>query len=109
MAPQVWQEVKEILSEALLREQGEPRATFVAEACAHDPALREKVETYLNVSDEHLDACADNLRDTVRNTISRVGSRIGAYRIVSEIGRGGMGTVFLAARADGEFEKEVAI
>jgi eukaryotic-like serine/threonine-protein kinase len=109
MAPQLWHELKEILNEALLREKGDERTAFVNEACAHDPELREKVETYLNVSGESLDACADNLRDTIRNTISRVGSRIGAYRIVREIGRGGMGTVFLAARADGEFEKDVAI
>src|SRR5207247_7354287 len=33
----------------------------------------------------------------------------GAYVIVRELGRGGMGTVFLAERADGQFEKQVAI
>lgn len=111
MAPQLWQEVKEILSEALQREEGEDRTTYVAEACAHDPELREQVETYLNVSGEKFEAAADNLRDTLRSTASpqRIGSRIGAYRIVREIGRGGMGTVFLGARADGEFEKDVAI
>ncbi|HJT79789.1 MAG TPA: protein kinase [Chthoniobacterales bacterium] len=108
MAPQLWQEVKEILSEALNRE-GEERTAYVNEVCAHDPALRKQVETYLSISGEALDACADNLRDTVRNSISRVGARIGAYRVVKEIGRGGMGTVYLGARADGEFEKNVAI
>ena len=109
MAPQLWQEVKEILSEALAREEGEERTAYINEACAHDPALRKQVETYLSISGDALDACADNLRDTVRSSISRVGARIGAYRIVKEIGRGGMGTVYLAARADGEFEKDVAI
>ena len=34
---------------------------------------------------------------------------MGAYVIVRELGRGGMGTVFLAERADGQFEKQVAI
>jgi eukaryotic-like serine/threonine-protein kinase len=34
---------------------------------------------------------------------------VGAYVIVRELGRGGMGTVFLAERADGQFEKQVAI
>src|SRR5437868_11147590 len=111
MAPQLWQEVKQILNEALQRDEGQERTAFVEQACGHDAELREKVETYLSVSADNLEACADNLRDTVRNTVSpqRIGSRIGAYRIVSEIGRGGMGTVYLAARADGEFEKEVAI
>lgn len=110
MPPQLWQEVKEILNEALQRE-GEERTTYLAAACGHDPQLREKVETYLSFSGENLEACAENLRDAVRNSVSpqRIGSRIGAYRIVREIGRGGMGTVFLAARADGEFEKDVAI
>ena len=40
---------------------------------------------------------------------SKVGRRLGAYVLVAEIGRGGMGDVYLGKRADGEFEKEVAI
>ena len=37
------------------------------------------------------------------------GRRIGAYELIREIGRGGMGSVYLASRADEEFHKEVAI
>src|SRR5213075_2736991 len=40
---------------------------------------------------------------------TRTGARLGAYRIVEEIGRGGMGTVFLAERADEEYQQRVAL
>jgi len=40
---------------------------------------------------------------------SVTGQRIGPYEIVSQLGRGGMGTVYLAARADEQYEKKVAI
>src|SRR5688572_19124504 len=41
--------------------------------------------------------------------IATTGARIGAYRIVRELGRGGMGTVYLGERADRQFEQRVAL
>jgi serine/threonine protein kinase len=38
-----------------------------------------------------------------------LGERLGIYRIIREIGRGGMGSVYLASRDDAEFQKEVAL
>ncbi len=111
MAPQHWQQVKEILGEALERDEGEPRTTFVAERCGKDTSLRDEVDAYLNVSGQKVEACAENIRHVVLDKIQseQIGRRLGAYRIVKEIGRGGMGAVFLAERADGQFEKQVAI
>src|SRR5262249_28121372 len=40
---------------------------------------------------------------------SVVGRRIGPYQVLREIGHGGMGAVYLAERADGQFQKQVAI
>ncbi len=51
--------------------------------------------------------CLEDLNRTVVDTL--VGQLAGAYRITREIGRGGMGAIYLARRADEEFEKEVAI
>ena len=40
---------------------------------------------------------------------ARVGSRIGRHRVIRELGRGGMGTVYLASRDDGQYEEQAAI
>ena len=40
---------------------------------------------------------------------SRIGEHIGPYRLVRELGGGGMGAAYLAVRADAEYEKAVAI
>ena len=43
------------------------------------------------------------------NEGDRIGERLGAYVVVQELGRGGMGAVYLAERADGQFHKRAAI
>src|SRR5205823_8287089 len=56
------------------------------------------------------EACAQHAEKRIRRDgVAQIGKRVGAYVLSREIGRGGMGTVYLAAREDGYFEKEVAI
>jgi hypothetical protein len=38
-----------------------------------------------------------------------VGQTVGAYKLVSQVGQGGMGNVWLAERGDGRFERRVAV
>jgi eukaryotic-like serine/threonine-protein kinase len=108
--PRTWDQVKEILAQAL-EQSPEQQAGFIRQACGEDAALRAEVESLLL---HH--AGADTLleQSPVANVLSfppdvMVGKRIGAYRIVREIGQGGMAVVYLGERDDQNYRKRVAI
>jgi len=75
------------------------RAAFLDTRCGADAALRREVESLLSAGD----------LDGPFLELDQIPDRLGPYRIVSEIGSGGMGAVFAAERDDGEFEQRVAI
>ena len=110
-----WLKVEELLNAALEIEPGE-RRKFLDEASADAPDLRREVESLLACeegADGFLDApalalSADFFADG-DGAEERAGQTVGHYRIIREIGRGGMGAVFLAERSDGEFRQEVAL
>src|SRR6516225_5160491 len=108
-----WQKIKSILAEALVHESPSTRSTMIGRSCGNDVDLLREIESLLAaVADatDPLEECADNLAVAgPSQDVSEIGRQVGAYVIIREIGRGGMGTVYLAARADGYFEKEVAI
>jgi serine/threonine-protein kinase len=110
VTPERWQQIKVVLDGALDRE-GAERAVFLDQACRGDGELRREVESFA--------ASETEAGDFIETPVFRIlleepeplalGQRVGAYRIVSEIGRGGMGAVYLAERDDREFEQKVAI
>ena len=109
-----WARLKELYHEALERPE-EARAAFLDAACADDPALREELAALLRVRPEAeaaLDAWAAQI-PPVRALADGPGVlphlQVGPYRLVREVGRGGMGTVFLAERADGQYVQRVAL
>jgi eukaryotic-like serine/threonine-protein kinase len=91
---------------------GTEREEFISRHCP-DPLLRRELEMLLA-----FDQGAETfLQSTVLNAASSMlqaltfspGQRLGRYRVLSVIGRGGMGLVYLAERADGKFEQQVAL
>lgn len=89
--------VRELFEAALERTDEESRKRFVESAIADDPAVGVDLERLLS----HYNQIAD--------TIEAPLPRFGPYLATRIIGRGGMGVVYEAHRADGEFERRVAI
>ena len=110
MAPARWQQLEEIFH-AMLELPPERRDTALAAACGEDAGLRAEVERLLRADAEASafvgDAAAGIQR--VASTVPPESSHIGPYRIVRELGRGGMGTVFLGERDDAQFKMRAAI
>jgi serine/threonine protein kinase/tetratricopeptide (TPR) repeat protein len=108
--PEKWDQVKELFALALERDP-EERSDFLRQACGADDSLRAEIESLLSSFDDaptFLEDCpAADLSSAQSSAIA--GRRIGAYRIIRECGHGGMGIVYLAERADGQYRKRVAI
>lgn len=109
-----WEQVKAIFQTAIEMEPDERQAYVIAK-CGDDATLMDEVGSMLSAHDGAGDFIATPVAMIAHDLIrgpdrpSRIGQTIGAYRIESEIGRGGMGAVFLAARADDQFKKRVAV
>jgi len=106
-----WERIQSLFLEAVDLDPDE-RASFLDTACAGDADMRREVESLIahDGSDEH--GIADALEDTAQSLFeseSLSGTWLGVWRVLKEIGRGGMGTVYLACRDDDHFQKHVAI
>ncbi|HEX2189261.1 MAG TPA: serine/threonine-protein kinase [Longimicrobiaceae bacterium] len=102
----------EALFEAALDRPAAERAGWLREACWDDPELHDRVERLLAAHEraegvlEHPPRGVELLGLRVYPETLR---RVGPYRLVREIGRGGMGSVYLAERDDDQFSQQVAV
>lgn len=99
MTPERWQQLKQIFQSALERNPAE-RSAFLAQACAGDEALRSEVESLISSHDQAGDSIEAMAAEAATEMLAKdraiVGKQIGHYQVLSHIGRGGMGEVFLA-------------
>ena len=108
-----WRQIEDIVHGALDQDVG-ARSAFLDSACGSDAALRREVESLLGFQTQADGLLAGAVRDAAEQVAEErsaafEGQRIGVYRVLGEIGRGGMGTVLLADRDDDQFHKQVAI
>jgi serine/threonine protein kinase len=114
MNPDHWSRVKELLNAVLELEPSE-RAAYLERTCGPDTALRAEIDSllasYEEAGDEFMDGPPrdDPPAASLKPHDPFVGLNIGPYRVIEEIGHGGMGTVFRAVRADDSFRQQVAI
>jgi Tol biopolymer transport system component len=109
---QRWQRIQSLF-EAALALAPEEREPLLNVRCSDDPFVRAEVAALLSSAVGGTGRIDDALHGAVRDWFGRVGAAVGdlagLYRLTAVIGSGGMGTVFLAERADGQFERTVAV
>ncbi len=103
-------EIEEVFEHALDLDAA-LRGAWLADRCAHDTTLRAEVEALLTAHESPVGILERRLTPVTSALAAPAlrDRRIGPYRVIRELGRGGMGVVYLAERVDGEFRREVAI
>lgn len=111
MQAENWKKIKQVLNDALELETSE-RKIYLNK---FDDEIRAEVESLLAFEEESEDAMRLTAVEFSKEFFDEedssplIGQQIGNYKIVRELGQGGMGAVYLATRADGKFDQKVAL
>lgn len=111
-----WQQLKQLFN-AAVELAPHDREAFLRINCANDSELQSEVSALLTAHDSAgnfiqqpalIDVGLVTIDEPSRSAVI-TGQQIGTYKVIRELGRGGMGAVYLAARADESFDKQVAL
>ncbi|MGC2371726.1 MAG: serine/threonine-protein kinase [Candidatus Sulfotelmatobacter sp.] len=109
LSPNEWQAVSPYLDQALAMSEDE-RAAWLRTLAEHNPTLVARLTELLN---EHNVLSQEGFLEKgafgLPSSVSLAGQILGPYTLISPIGQGGMGSVWLAERSDGRFERRVAV
>jgi tetratricopeptide (TPR) repeat protein len=108
-----WERLRTLFDQAIERAPDE-RAAFLASEVGDDPSLINEVAALLEADARSAERLGHAVREAAASAAQAhaapiEGQRIGPWRLVRELGRGGMGAVFLAERVDGAFTQQVAL
>ncbi len=110
MTPGRWQQIEKLYNSALKREPSQ-RLAFLQEACAGDEALRQEVESLLahqKEAESFIETPEVRTKEMAESSAqSMVGRQIGPYKVLSLLGAGGMGEVYVAQ--DPGLERTIAL
>ena len=114
MTAEQWRQVEDLFHSALDRAPDD-RAAFLDASCADDRALREQVEGLLASFDDAGDFIEKPVMDDSLSSQAKastpsesiIGHKIGNYEILSLLGAGGMGEVYLAR--DARLDRQIAL
>ncbi len=121
MSSKHWQQIEPLLNEAL-NLPPDQRDAFLQQACNGDQSLRQEIESLLeederlnsfletpvlSLPDEIKQLATDDETESSLTTQPFIGQQLGKYKIISLLGKGGMGEVYLAH--DPELDRKVAI
>jgi serine/threonine protein kinase len=109
LSPEQWQAVSPYLDQALVMPADE-RESWLASLRERNPELADDLRTLLK---EHSALAQEGFLEDARVALlgqpGLEGQTVGAYTLVSPIGEGGMGSLWLAERSDGRFERRAAV
>ncbi|MBR9990357.1 MAG: serine/threonine protein kinase [Gemmatimonadetes bacterium] len=109
MSSEAWVRLQALFDVAISLEPAE-RADYLSRECGDDTELRRRIDSLIDADDAggRIDDIVGRAATALASSVT-AGQRVGPWELIEEIGRGGMGAVFLARRGDGEYDARAAI